>query len=122
MALQRTIDPQQKTFTSYGEGYVAVNEERFSQPIVVTQKQVHTDWSAQNFASLAPEHFEYFLALAPEVVLFGTGSQHSFPHPQLYRSLVDAGISIEFMNTQAACRTYNILVAEDRNVIAAILL
>lgn len=122
MALQRTINPQQKAFTAYGEGYVSINGERFTQPVVVTPEQVLTDWTAQDFASLAPAHFEYFLALAPEVVLFGTGSNHTFPHPQLYRSLINAGIAIEFMSTPAACRTYNILVAEDRKVVAAVLL
>ena len=122
MALQRTINPQQKAFTAYGEGYVSINGERFTQPVVVTPEQVLTDWTAQDFATLAPAHFEYFLTLAPEVVLFGTGSNHSFPHPQLYRSLINAGIAIEFMSTPAACRTYNILVAEDRKVVAAVLL
>lgn len=122
MALQRSIDPRQKTFTAYGEDYVSVNSERFTRPVVVTPEQVFTNWTATDFASLTPAHFEYFLGLAPEVVLFGTGAQHTFPHPQLYRSLIDAGIAIEFMNTHAACRTYNILVAENRKVVAAVLI
>lgn len=122
MALQRTIHPDQKTFTAYGDDYIAVNTERFTRPIVVTAKQIFTDWPAQNFASLEAAHFDYFLALAPEVLLLGTGAQQHFAHPMLYRNLVAAGINIEFMDTHAACRTYNILVAEDRKVVAAVLL
>ena len=58
----------------------------------------------------------------PEVVLLGTGAKQQFARPDLYRALIQARIAVEFMNTPAACRTYNILVAEDRKVIAAILL
>lgn len=122
MKLHPTINHQQKTFTAHGEGYISVSSERFTQPIVVTPDQVFSDWTALDFASLEPAHFEYLLALAPEVVLFGTGTRQYFPHPQLYRSLIEAGIAIEFMDTPAACRTYNILVAEDRKVVAAVLI
>jgi uncharacterized protein len=122
LKLHQALNTGQKTFTSLGEGYIAVNGEHFNRPVVVTPEQVRTDWSATDFATLIPAHFEYFVALAPEVVIFGTGSCHQFPHPQLYRSLIDAHIAIEFMDTPAACRTYNILATEDRKVVAAILL
>ena len=55
------------------------------------------------------------------MLLLGTGARQRFPHPRLYRALTDAGIGVECMDTPAACRTYNILVAEDRRVVAAIL-
>jgi len=113
---------RQKIFTAHGEGYVEVSRERFEQPIVVTPEQVLTDWLPQNFDPLVETQFEYFLPMTPEVLLFGTGSQQYFPHPRLYRALSDLGIAVEFMNTPAACRTYNILLAEDRKVVAAILL
>lgn len=122
MALHLSYDPGKKNFTAYGEGYIAVNGERFERPVVVTPGQVLTDWTARDFASLTPADFEYFVALAPEVVLFGTGNAHQFARPQLFRSLIAAGIGIEFMSTAAACRTYNILAAEDRKVVAAILI
>jgi uncharacterized protein len=122
VALQREINPNQKTFSAYGEGYVAVNGERFSQPIVVTAQAVLTNWEAKNFDSLESTHFDYFLSLAPEVLLLGTGVRQHFAEPALFRSLIQAGIGIEFMDTHAACRTYNILVAEDRKVVAAVLL
>lgn len=121
MKLQLAQTPGQKVFTAHGEGYVMVNGERFERPVVVMPERVATDWPARDFASLEAPHFEYFLELRPEVLLLGTGGRISFPHPRLYRALIEARIGLECMDTAAACRTYNILVAEDRKVVAAIL-
>jgi uncharacterized protein len=114
-------NPGLNVFTAHGAGYVQVNEFRYEHPLIVTPEQVFQDWTARTFTGLAETDFDYFLALKPEVLLLGTGSQHHFAHPRLYRSLTNAGIAVEFMNTPAACRTYNILVAEDRKVVAGIL-
>jgi len=110
-----------KTFTGHGDGYVAVNDRRYEQAVVVTAGMVFTDWPVTDFAALTTEHFDYFLELQPEVLLLGTGKQQQFAHPQLMQNLMRAGIAVEFMDTPAACRTYNILVAEDRKVVAAVL-
>ncbi len=122
MKLQLHIPTAHKTFTSHGTGYVKVNGERFEHSIVVTPEQVLTDWSAPDFAALNEGHFAYILALKPEVLILGTGSQLRFPAPRLYRMLTAAGIGVECMDTPAACRTFNILMAEGRKVAAAILL
>ena len=122
MALHLEKVSHLKTFTGHGDGYVTVNDKRYEQPVVVTARTVHTDWPATDFASLTAEHFDYFLEMQPEVLLLGTGKQQQFAHPQLLQKLIKAGIGIEFMDTPAACRTYNILVAEDRKVVAAILI
>lgn len=111
-----------KLFTAYTADHVMVNRERYSSSIVVRAEEVRTDWEVVRFDELNEVHFEYFLALQPEVLLLGTGSRQHFPHPRLYRALTDAGIGVECMDTPAACRTYNILVEEDRKVVAAILL
>ena len=111
-----------KLFTAHGADHVMVNGERYDRSIVVLAEEVRSDWAAANFSELAEAHFAYFLALKPDVLLLGTGAQQRFPHPRLYRALTDAGIGVECMSTPAACRTYNILVAEDRKVIAAILI
>ena len=111
-----------KLFTGYADDHVMVSRERFDTSIVVHTDQVLTDWNVPNFEALNEAHFEYFLALKPEVLLLGTGNMQRFVHPRLYRSLTDAGIGVECMTTPAACRTYNILAEEARNVVAAILL
>jgi uncharacterized protein len=122
MALHQQQNYGQKEFTGHGEGFVAVNNKPYQQPIVVLAGEVRTDWPASDFASLTPAHFAYFLDLQPEVLLLGTGAKQQFARPELYRDLILAGIAVEFMDTPAACRTYNILVAEDRRVVAAVLL
>jgi len=109
-------------FTAQGTDYVAVSGQRFEHPIVVTPEQIFTDWQPQDFDALDESCFAYFLTLKPEVLLFGTGAQQRFLHPRLYRQLIEARIGVECMHTAAACRTYNILMAEDRKVAAAILL
>lgn len=122
MKLHLNTSITQKNFTAHGEDYVVVSGERFEHPIVVTPEQVLTDWQPQGFDALDETHFAYFLTLKPEILLFGTGTQQRFAHPRLYQALSAVSIAIEFMNTAAACRTYNILMAEDRKVVAAILL
>jgi uncharacterized protein len=122
LALQLNTNTSLNLFTGHGEGYVSINHKRHEQSVVVMAGEVRTDWPVTDFAALTAAHFDYFLALKPEVLLLGTGSKQHFAHPSLYRELIQARIGIEFMDTPAACRTYNILVTEDRKVIAAVLL
>lgn len=121
MKFHLSNNPGQNIFKAHGAGYVQVNERRFEQPIIVMADQVITDWPARSFAALTEADFHFFLAFKPEVVLLGTGDKHLFAHPRLYHALSMAGIGVEFMNTPAACRTYNILAGEDRRVVAGIL-
>ena len=65
------------------------------------------------------DHFARIAALEPELVIFGSGARLRFPAPALLRPLIDAGIGVETMDTAAACRTYNVLLAEGRSVVAA---
>jgi uncharacterized protein len=110
------------TFTGYGPGYVAVNGQRHERSLIVLPERLVVDWTATSFEALAPEDLAAVAGLAPEIVLLGTGATLRFPPPELTRALVEAGIGLEVMDIQAACRTYNILVAESRRVAAALLL
>jgi uncharacterized protein len=110
------------TFTGYGPGYVAVNGQRHERSLIVLPERLVVDWTATSFEALAPEDLAAVAGLAPEIVLLGTGATLRFPSPELTRALVEAGIGLEVMDIQAACRTYNILVAESRRVAAALLL
>ncbi len=107
--------------TGYGAGYVMVNGERHETNLVVLPERV-MPWSAGGFETLAESDFEMLAALGSEVVLLGTGVALRFPAPRLTRALAIARIGLEVMDTQAACRTYNILMAEERRVAAALLL
>jgi uncharacterized protein len=106
--------------TGYGEGYVTVNSERRSSSVVVLPDRVEP-WAAKSFEALSAEDFAFLKNLNAEIVLLGTGPRQRFPHPRLTAALAQAGIGLEVMDLQAACRTYNILVAEERKVAAALL-
>jgi uncharacterized protein len=108
------------TITGYGEGYVMVNGERHSASIVVLPDRLEP-WAVKGFDALSSEDFSFLKALGAEIVLLGTGARQRFPHPRLSGTLAQAGIGLEVMDLQAACRTYNILVAEERKVAAALL-
>lgn len=122
MKLQLTQTGERKLFTGYGDDYVLVNRERFGSGSVVLADAVLDNWGCTQFSALTVTDFDFFLALQPDVILLGTGARQQFAHPALYRNLLAAGIAVEFMDTAAVCRTYNILMAEDRRVVAAILL
>ena len=122
MKLHLNTTSTQKIFNAHGAGYVTVSGERFEHSIVITPNEVFSDWQPQEFDALSEDHFTYFLTLCPEILLLGTGTVLRFPHPSLYRQLIAAGISVECMDTAAACRTYNILMGEDRKVVAGILI
>lgn len=109
-------------FTAYGTGFVEIDGQRHAQPLLAMPGRPVSAWDAPGFDALANVHFEALLALAPEVVLLGTGERQRFPHPRITAPLLNAGIGVEVMDTGAACRTYNILVSEGRRVLAALLL
>ena len=108
------------TFTGYGPGFVMVNNVRHEANLIVMPEDLRP-WDAQGFAALTQGDFAQIAALQPEVVLLGTGDKLRFPHPRLTQALAAARVGLEVMDVQAACRTYNILMAEERKVAAALL-
>ena len=121
MKIERDEAPGRNTFTGYGEGYVEVNRTRHCASLVVAGDRLVTDWPAASLESLSADHLAAIVELAPEIVLIGTGSTFRFPEPQILAPLRNAGIGVEVMDTPAACRTYNILLGEGRNVVAALI-
>lgn len=109
------------TVTAYGPGFVEINQVRHFGNLILVPDQAVAAWSAVSFEALRAEDFDALLELRPEVVLFGTGARQRFPHPRLTRNLTAQRIGVEVMDTQAACRTYNILMNEGRRVVAVFL-
>ncbi len=109
------------TVTAYGPGYIEINAARFTGSLVFSPEHAASAWSARSFETLAESDFAALLAFAPEIVLLGTGARQRFPRPTLYAALTRARIGVEAMDTAAACRTFNVLAAEGRRVVAAIL-
>jgi uncharacterized protein len=80
-----------------------------------------SEWPLKSFEELAATHFDQMVNLQPELILIGTGSRQRFPKPELLKTLISAKIGFEIMDSQAACRTYNILVGEGRRVLLALI-
>lgn len=108
--------------TGYGAGYVAINHRRHSASLVLLPERIVEPWGAGSFEALAERDFAAILPLQPEVLLLGTGARLRFPPPALLRPLIEARIGYEVMDLAAACRTFNILMAEGRQVAAALLI
>jgi uncharacterized protein len=107
-------------FTAYGDDYVDVNGARHRASVIVAADVVMADWCPGPFDSLTEAHIRRVADLKPEIVLLGSGNAFRFPPPSLLAPLYEAGIGVEVMDTKAACRTYNILLAEGRRVVAAL--
>ena len=122
MRFNLDIDTRKYFIKSYGPGWIIINEQELHRSVIVAPDRLVTDWPPQTFADLEEMHFAAILELEPEIVLLGTGDRQRFPHPKLTRVLLARGVGVEAMDTPAACRTYNIIMMEDRRVAAALLM
>ncbi|MBI3380711.1 MAG: Mth938-like domain-containing protein [Aquabacterium sp.] len=107
---------------AYTAASVSVNGEPYTTSILVPPTGPVIPWDVSALSDLTEAHFERMAEARPELIIFGSGRQLRFPPPALLRPLMAARIGIETMDTAAAARTYNILVAEGRQVMAALLI
>jgi uncharacterized protein len=105
----------------YGPGRLQVNERTHTASVILTATSLIEPWRPTSASEITPADLEPLLGLAPEVVLLGTGPRQHFPDPQALRILYEQRIGVEVMDTSAACRTFNVLVAEGRAVAAALI-
>jgi uncharacterized protein len=118
--LHATASSARNVITAYGDDYVSVNGQRHASSLVVLPEKL-LSWRPESFDALKSEDFESLKGLQADIVLLGTGPKQRFPDPRLTAPLAAAGIGIEVMDLKAACRTFNILAAEERKVAAALL-
>jgi uncharacterized protein len=121
MKLQADRIEGQNAIARHGPDGVIVNGVEYRSSVLVSAGGDPVAWPVGDFAGLTAAHFEAIAALSPELVIFGSGAKIRFPHPSLTKSLISRRIGVETMDTAAACRTYNVLLAEGRAVVAALL-
>jgi uncharacterized protein len=113
------------TITGYGDGYIEVNKTEYAHAVVFGPEGAVTRWSPAAVEDIDAAAIAELVDLGskplPEVLLIGTGIKQRFLAPALLRPLLKAGVGVEMMDSQAASRTYNILMAEDRRVVVALL-
>ncbi len=122
MPLAEDIVTSSHRFTSYGPASVTINEVDYRQSLVLTASGIHCPWPVRSLEDLIPENLAPIFATQPVVVLLGTGERQRFPEPKTFALFGERGIGLEVMDNGALCRTFNILVAEDRAVTAAVIL
>jgi uncharacterized protein len=110
-----------QTITAHGPGWVAINHEKVSESVVLGSRGERFTWDCQRFDDLGAGHFERLAALGAELIIFGSGARIRFPQPAWLKPLMAQRTGVETMDTAAACRTYNILASEGRNVVVALL-
>ncbi len=106
---------------SFRPGELRLTEQTFDVHVILSATKIIRDWKPAAFSELSIADFEPAIALGPEIILFGTGEQQRFPDNALMTEIMRQGIAFEVMDTSAACRTFNVLVSEFREVVAALL-
>jgi len=106
---------------AYSDGEITVNDKTFSQSVVITPDRI-LPWEPRSIGELTPEHISRLSEFDPELVIIGTGKVLTFPPPALTVALQTRGIGVEIMAHDAACRTFNVLLAEDRRVVVALMI
>ncbi|HEY7888272.1 MAG TPA: Mth938-like domain-containing protein [Steroidobacteraceae bacterium] len=107
---------------AYSRTELRIGEEHVRSSCIVSADRLITDWPPARLEALRPEHLQAVFALSPEVVLLGTGERQCFPPADIRAVFAARGVGLEAMDLGAACRTYNILVQEERHAVAALFL
>jgi uncharacterized protein len=106
---------------AYGPGFIQVNGVQHTTSLILSPESGPSPWGDVTVATLGAEHLQQLLDHRPELVLIGTGERQVFLPPAVLAPLTNLRIGVECMSLPAACRTYNILMGEDRRVLAALL-
>ena len=111
-----------QTIQGYGPGWIGVDADRITHSVLIGSRGLRQAWAPNRFEDLTAEHFAQLAQLDTELIIFGSGARNRFPPPAWLAPLMARRLGLETMDTAAACRTYNILASEGRNVVAALLL
>jgi len=103
-------------------GFIQVNDQTFTESLIVSANKLITAWKPQLLMELTREDLTLVMELNPAILLLGTGEILQFPPIELYGDLINQGIGVEIMDTAAACRTFNALTSEGRDVVAALII
>ncbi len=107
---------------AYEPGWLRIQDTLYERSLLLTSESVLTELAAERLADLTLTDLQPAIDWKPELILLGTGVEHQLPERALMRALISSGIGVEAMDTAAACRTFNLLIGEDRRVVAALLL
>lgn len=107
---------------AYQPGAITINTSAYTNSLIVSAHTLIPHWAPRSLDELQDEHFRPILNLNPQIVLLGTGVTFKMPRTKQIAPLYKQKLGVECMDTGAACRTYTALIAEGRNVVAALLI
>jgi len=122
MKLSIDYNSAKYTINGYENGQISINNEPHTCNLIITPEKLLVDWEPGEVAQITMAHVQGLIDLNPEIIILGTGSKLTFPDTALLAMAMQLGIGFEVMDTGSACRTFNVLSAEDRNVVAALML
>lgn len=114
--------PEPLELEAYGNGGFRFGEMSHKGSLLILQSGIH-GWDVSDFEEVCPINFQALFddASSHEFLIFGTGETQRFPSRDLKEAFIEAGLGLEVMDTGAAARTYNVLIAEGRKVAAALI-
>ena len=107
---------------AYTDNRIEINNAFYESSLMIGKNLLDTQWGIEHIDQMSHKDWQKLINHKPEVILIGTGPTLIFPHPSSYAPTIEQGIGVEFMDSAAACRTYNVLLSENRFVIAGIIL
>ena len=121
MEISKEIGSGKYRIISCNDDGILINESRYQSSFIVMSNHLIYPWKPQTIADLQAQDWSDLLSYPIDVVLLGTGAALNFPHPAHTTPIIEKQWGMEVMDTAACCRTYNILMAEERRVAAAIM-
>ena len=122
MNLNQNITENANHIDAISKEYLMVNKQKINQSCIITNSDLKVDLALTNINDLSTQHINKLLESQPEIVLFGSGVQHTFPDVELLTPIAKANIGFEVMNNQSVARTFNVLIAEERKVACLVIL
>ena len=122
MKLHQQNTPNVNTIRAFEPDRIKINDQFYDNSLLVTATIIDKNWAIKKPEELTVEVIQELLKRQPEIIIIGSGRCHHFLDPLLTLAANQQGIGIEIMTTEAACHTYNILLGEDRDVLAALMI
>ncbi len=121
MRLTENLSANVNRIRAYSTPEIIVNNQSIKSAVILDAHSLQIESELREVCDLNTTHISYVLTLKPELVILGSGIQQIFPTSQWSAQFLKAGVGFEVMDTGAACRTFNVLIAESRRVVAILI-
>ena len=117
-------DKSQATYQiqSYSPDGAVINGEQYSKSLIISPDRLLPDWPVRDLDAINDQYLLQLLDFQPNIILLGTGLRSIIPPAKTLQVLLSRQFQVECMSTPAACRTYTVLAAEGRRVVAGLIL